>query len=94
MFEGAAMTGVSLGLRTGSNGSLQQLQNGGVLQCAAAVAGLPRRASKALLYNPREKERVCPLICRQLGRGKVAMLLLVGLGLFVFVFGSYTLYNG
>lgn len=88
MFEGAAgaMTGVSLGLRTGSYGSLQQLQNGGVLQ------GLPRRPSKALLYK--EKERVCPLICRQLGRGKVAMLLMFALGFSVFVFGCFTLYNG
>ncbi|KAK7244292.1 hypothetical protein RIF29_39112 [Crotalaria pallida] len=94
------MTGVSLGLlRTGSNGSLNQLQNGGGLlqlqQKAAALSpGLVRRPSKALLYYPREKERVCPFICRHLGRGRVAMLLMVALGLSVFVFGCLTLYKG
>ncbi|KAJ1376415.1 hypothetical protein SESBI_49961 [Sesbania bispinosa] len=89
------MTGVSLGLRTGSYGSLQLLQNGNVSQIHAAPMMLVRRPSKALLYNPREKERGFPfLICRHLGRGKVAMLLMLGLGLFLFVFGCFTLYKG
>ncbi|KAK7324575.1 hypothetical protein VNO77_28249 [Canavalia gladiata] len=83
------MTGVSLGLRTGSYGSLQLLQNGNVSPM------LVRRPSKTLLYNPREKERGgCPLICRHLGRGKVAMLLMLALGLFIFVFGCFTVYKG
>ncbi|TKY49107.1 hypothetical protein E2542_SST26533 [Spatholobus suberectus] len=79
------MTGVSLGVRTGSYGSLQ---NGNVLPI------LVRRPSKALLHNPREKERGFPFICRLLGRGKVAMLLMLGLGLCLFVFGCFTVYKG
>ncbi|KAK7272539.1 hypothetical protein RJT34_29195 [Clitoria ternatea] len=82
------MTGVSLGLRTGSYGTLQFAQNGTVSPL------LVRRPSKALLYNPREKERGCPLICRHLWRGKVAMLLMLSLGLSVFVFGCFTVYKG
>ncbi|XP_027342229.1 uncharacterized protein LOC113855013 [Abrus precatorius] len=82
------MTGVSLGLRTGSYGSLQLLQSGNVSPM------LVRRPSKALLYNPREKERGYPLICRHLGRGKVAMLLMLGLGLCLFAFGCFTVYKG
>ncbi|OIV92407.1 hypothetical protein TanjilG_23007 [Lupinus angustifolius] len=91
------MTGVSLGLRTGSNGSLQQLQNGNVLQQQpmALSPRLVRRPSKTLLYNPREKERVCPfIICRHIGRGSVAMLLMIALGFSAFVFGCFTLYKG
>ncbi|QHN96191.1 uncharacterized protein DS421_18g616340 [Arachis hypogaea] len=70
-----------------------QLQNGGVLT-ALPAATFPRRPSKALLHMPREKERVCLSICRQLGRGKVVMLLLVGLGYLVFVFGCFMIYSG
>lgn len=84
------MTGVSLGLRTGSYGSLQLIQNGNVSQ----VPVLVRRASKTLLYNPKEKERSCLYICRHLGRGKVAMLLMLLCGIFIFVFGCFTLYKG
>ncbi|XP_020223751.1 uncharacterized protein LOC109805890 isoform X2 [Cajanus cajan] len=81
------MTGVSLGVRTGSYGSLQ-LQNGNVSPL------LVRRPSKALLFNPREKERGFPFICRLLGRGKVAMLLMLGLALCLFIFGCFTVYRG
>ncbi|OIW11538.1 hypothetical protein TanjilG_26904 [Lupinus angustifolius] len=88
------MTGVSLGLRTGSNGSLQQLQNGNVLKLPTLSPRLVRRPSKGSHYNPREKERVCPFICRHLGRGRVAMLLMIALGISVFVFGCFTLYKG
>ncbi|KAK2369458.1 putative hexosyltransferase MUCI70 [Trifolium repens] len=84
------MTGVSLGLRTGSYGSLQLIQNGNYSQ----VPVLVRRPSKALLYNPRDKERGCLYICRHLGRGKVAMLLMLLCGLFIFVFGYFTVYKG
>lgn len=84
------MSGVSLGLRTGSYGNLQLIQNGNVSQ----VPVLVRRPSKALLYNPKDKERGCPYVCRHLGRGKVAMLLMLLFGLFIFVFGCFTLYKG
>ncbi|XP_030931844.1 uncharacterized protein LOC115957677 isoform X3 [Quercus lobata] len=43
-----------------------------------------------LLSSSREKERLLPLICRYVGRRRVAMLLLVVLALLVFVFGSFT----
>lgn len=82
------MTGESLGLRTGSNGFLQQLQNGVTSQFHPGTV-LVRRPSKALLHS-REKERPCPFVCRLLGRRKVAVLLMVALALFVFVFGSFT----
>ncbi|RZB77125.1 hypothetical protein D0Y65_035188 [Glycine soja] len=82
------MTGVSLGVRTGSYGTLQQ--NGTV----SPKPMLVRRPSKTLLYNPREKERGFFFFCRLLGRGKVAMLLMLALGLCVFVFGCFTVYRG
>lgn len=79
------MTGVSLGVRTGSYGSLQ---NGSVSPM------LPRRPSKTLLYNPRDKERSFFFISRLLGRGKVAMLLMLGFALCLFLFGCFTVYRG
>ena len=84
----ATMTGVSLGVRTGSYGTLQQ--NGTV----SPKPMLVRRPSKTLLYNPREKERGFFFFCRLLGRGKVAMLLMLALGHCVFVFGCFTVYRG
>ncbi|KAG4978199.1 hypothetical protein AAZX31_13G259100 [Glycine max] len=84
------MTGVSLGVRTGSYGTLLQQQNGTVSPKPLLV----RRPSKTLLYNPREKERGFFFVCRLLGRGKVAMLLMLALGLCVFVFGCFTVYRG
>ncbi|XP_028783064.1 uncharacterized protein LOC114739182 isoform X1 [Neltuma alba] len=86
------MTGESLGLRTGSNGFLQQLQNGVTSQIHTGPV-LVRRPSKTLLHS-REKERPCPFVCRLLGRRKVAVLLMVALALFVFVFGSFTSEKG
>lgn len=86
----ATMTGVSLGVRTGSYGTLLQQQNGTVSPKPLLV----RRPSKTLLYNPREKERGFFFVCRLLGRGKVAMLLMLALGLCVFVFGCFTVYRG
>ncbi|KAL2331429.1 hypothetical protein Fmac_019010 [Flemingia macrophylla] len=80
------MSGVSVGVRTGSYGSL--LQNGNVSPL------LVRRPSKALLYNPREKERGFTFVCRLLGRGKVAMLLMLVLALCLFIFGCFTVYKG
>lgn len=87
------MTGVSLGLRTGSNGILQQLQNGVTSQIHTAPI-LVRRPSKKLLYSSREKERFCPFICRLLGRRKVAVLLMIVFALFIFIFGSLTVEKG
>ncbi|PON68015.1 hypothetical protein PanWU01x14_098190 [Parasponia andersonii] len=49
-----------------------------------------RKSSKLLLSSSREKEKLLPLLCRFLGRRKVAMLLLVILALFVFISGSFT----
>ncbi|XP_008226632.1 PREDICTED: uncharacterized protein LOC103326206 [Prunus mume] len=85
------MTGGSLGLRTGSYGSLQQLQliqNG--FSHNLPTPGLTRKSSKLLLSSSREKERVLPFVCRFLGRKRVTMLLLVVLALLVFVFNSFT----
>ncbi|KAF5460971.1 hypothetical protein F2P56_020803 [Juglans regia] len=79
------MTGGSLGLRTGSYGSLQQQIQNGTLQTSQA-----RKPSKMLLSSSREKEKLLPFICRYVGRRRVAMLLLIVLALLVFVFGSFT----
>lgn len=86
------MSGASIGLRTGSYGSLQHLhlQNG----VSYNQSGLVRKPSKLALSGSREKERFLSLICRYLGRRKVAMLLLVVLALLVFVFGSFTVSKG
>lgn len=86
------MTGVPFGLRTGSYGSLQQLYNGALQNQAAPV--LLRKPSKLGLSGSREKEKFLPFICRYLGRKRVAMMLLVALALFVFVFGSFTVNKG
>ncbi|XP_040985832.1 probable hexosyltransferase MUCI70 isoform X1 [Juglans microcarpa x Juglans regia] len=79
------MTGASLGLRTGSYGSLQQQIQNSVLQTTQA-----RKPSKMLLSSSREKEKLLIFICRYVVRRRVAMLLLVALALLVFVFGSFT----
>ncbi|XP_068639185.1 probable hexosyltransferase MUCI70 [Aristolochia californica] len=69
------MTGGSLGLRTGSYGSLQQqLQNPAVLP----IQTLPtRKLPKMLISSSREKERFLPRLCKIAGRRKVGMLLVV-----------------
>lgn len=79
-----------MGLRTGSYGSLQQYGQNGFLQNIQATPILVRKPSKTLLSGSRDKERLLPLICRYVGRKRVAMLLLVILALLVFVFGSFT----
>lgn len=79
-----------MGLRTSSYGSLQQQFQNGFLQATQASPVLVRKPSKMLLSSSREKERLLPLICRYVGRRRVAMLLLVVLALLVFVFGSFT----
>ncbi|PKA65356.1 hypothetical protein AXF42_Ash005689 [Apostasia shenzhenica] len=72
------MTGGSLGLRTGSYGSLQQqqLHNGTALPIQPSQASA-RKPAKMLPPGPRDKERVIlPWICKLCGRRKVGMLLL------------------
>lgn len=76
------MTGGSLGLRTGSYGSLQQQVQNGKLH--AQTSFLSRKPSKMLLSGSREKERVLPFICRYLGRKRVGMFIL-----FVFAFLAF-----
>ncbi|XP_062011364.1 probable hexosyltransferase MUCI70 isoform X1 [Rosa rugosa] len=89
------MTGGSLGLRTGSYGSLQlqQIQNGFPPILQTTPPPLARKPSKVLLAS-REKERVLPFVCRFLGRKKVIMLLLVVLALLVFVSNSFNVNKG
>uniref|UniRef100_A0A5B7BDK8 TOD1/MUCI70 glycosyltransferase-like domain-containing protein n=1 Tax=Davidia involucrata TaxID=16924 RepID=A0A5B7BDK8_DAVIN len=82
------MTGGSLGLRTGSYGSLQQQAQNGVLQTQNLFA--LRKPSKMSLSGSREKERFLPLICRYLGRRKVGMLILAAFALLAFMTGFFT----
>ncbi|KAE8125814.1 hypothetical protein FH972_020585 [Carpinus fangiana] len=83
------MTGGSLGLRTGSYGSLQQQVQNGFLPATQTTPILVRKPTKMLFSSSREKERILLFICRYAGRRRVAMLLLVILALLVFVFGSF-----
>lgn len=87
------MTGGSLGLRTGSYGSLQlqQIQNG--FPPNLSTSALTRKPSKVLLAS-REKERVLSFVCRFLGRKRVIMLLLVVLALLVFICNSFNVNKG
>lgn len=94
------MTGKSLGIRTGSYGSLQSY-NGGGLQLQATKqsnkqSSITRKpSSKMLLSGSKEKERPLSFVCcRYLGRRRVSMLLLALLALVVFVWGSYTVNKG
>ncbi|XVF70202.1 hypothetical protein PTKIN_Ptkin11bG0142100 [Pterospermum kingtungense] len=86
------MTGGSLGLRTGSYGSLQNTNGviaggGGLLHSKSIII---RKNSTKMLSASREKERSLPFVwCRYLGRRKVSMLLLVAFALLVFVLGSF-----
>lgn len=78
------MTGGSLGLRTGSYGSLHN----GVLRTQTSF--IARKPSKMLLSSSREKERAVPSICRYLGRGRVVMLILFVFALLAFISGFFT----
>lgn len=76
------MTGWSLGLRTGNDGSLQQLaQNGAFYSQNSLVV---RKGSKTALSGSREKEKFLPSICRVLVRKKVGMLILAAFALLAF----------
>ncbi|XVE80136.1 hypothetical protein DITRI_Ditri14bG0115200 [Diplodiscus trichospermus] len=87
------MTGGSLGIRTGSYGSLQNTNGvivggGGLLHSKSS--GIIRKSSTKMLSGSREKERSLPYVwCRYLGRRKVSMLLLIAFALLVFVLGSF-----
>lgn len=89
------MTLKSLGLRTGSYGSLQLQQSNGVLQNHTSYV-FPRKSSKVLLssYREKERERCIPFICRYLCRGKVGMVILVVFALLVFASGFFTVNKG
>nr|DAD22878.1 TPA_asm: hypothetical protein HUJ06_024341 [Nelumbo nucifera] len=79
------MTGGSLGLRTGSYGSLQQhLQNSVVLPIQTTPVTL-RKPSKMLLPGYREKEKFLPRIFKFAGRRRVGMLLLLVVSVVVFI---------
>eukprot|EP00268_Persea_americana_P025880 TRINITY_DN2522_c0_g1_i12.p1 TRINITY_DN2522_c0_g1~~TRINITY_DN2522_c0_g1_i12.p1 ORF type:complete len:617 (+),score=103.40 TRINITY_DN2522_c0_g1_i12:923-2773(+) len=82
------MTGGSLGLRTGSYGSLQQhLQNSVVLpiQTTPTPPNIGRKPSKMLLSGPREKERFLHWLCKVAIRRRVVMPLLVLVSIAVFI---------
>ncbi|KNA08402.1 hypothetical protein SOVF_162920 [Spinacia oleracea] len=85
------MTLKSLGLRTGSYGSLQLQQSNGVLQSHTSYV-FPRKSSKVLLssYREKERERCFPFICRYLCRGKVGMVILVVFALLIFASSFFT----
>lgn len=82
------MTGVSLGIRTGSCGSLQNA----VLQTQNSFS--IRKPSRVSLSGSREKERFLPFICRHVGRKKVGMLILVVFALLVFLPGFIAVNKG
>ncbi|KAI0507943.1 hypothetical protein KFK09_014071 [Dendrobium nobile] len=80
------MTGGSLGLRTGSYGSLQpQLQNGVTLPIQSTSVSA-RKPPKMLPLGSREKEKIIlPWICKFCGKRKVGMLLLLIASVAVFL---------
>ncbi|KAK1367094.1 hypothetical protein POM88_042655 [Heracleum sosnowskyi] len=70
------MTGVSLGLRTGSYGSLLQQQGtNGVVRAQNFI--VVRKPAKMSLSGSREKEMVIPYVLRQLFRRNVVMVILL-----------------
>lgn len=79
------MTGGSLGIRSGSYGSLdKQLQNG-VLPIQASLATRTIKPSKMF----KEKETLVHWICKFAGRKKVGMLFLCVISAAVFVWVLY-----
>ncbi|XP_042520569.1 probable hexosyltransferase MUCI70 [Macadamia integrifolia] len=79
------MTGGSLGLRTGSYGSLQQQLQNSVLLPIQTSPIIVRKPSKMLLPGSRDKERCVPRICKFAGRRRVGMLLVVAISVLVFM---------
>ncbi|KAK1367097.1 hypothetical protein POM88_042658 [Heracleum sosnowskyi] len=70
------MTGVSLGLRTGSYGSFLRQQGTNGVVCAQNFI-VVRKPAKMSLSGSREKERVIPYVLRQLFRRNVVMVILL-----------------
>lgn len=89
------MTLKSLGLRTGSYGSLQLQQSNGVLQNHTSSV-FPRRSSKVSLssYREKERERCFPCSCRFVCRRKAGMAILVAFALLAFASGFFTANKG
>ncbi|KAJ4980602.1 hypothetical protein NE237_031439 [Protea cynaroides] len=79
------MTGGSLGLRTGSYGSLQQQLQNSVVFPIQATPIVVRKPSKMFIPGSREKERFLQRICKFAGRRRVGMLLLVVVSVVVFM---------
>lgn len=79
--DGGTMTGVSLGIRISSYGSLQNA----VVQTKNPFT--IRKPSRVSLSGTREKERVLSCIFRHLSRRKVGMLILVVFALLIFLTG-------
>lgn len=86
------MTGGSLGLRTGSYGTLQQLPQNGSFSPQNLFPH--RKPSRASLSSSREKERYLPCLCKCLGRRKVGMLILVVFAVFGSITGFFTISRG
>ncbi|XP_042389791.1 probable hexosyltransferase MUCI70 isoform X1 [Zingiber officinale] len=82
------MTGVSLGVRSGSYGSLQQQTQNGSLFLSQLQPVTVRKPAKMSLSGSREKERIWVRICKFAGRRKVGMLLLLVVSVAVFSFIS------
>lgn len=83
------MTGGSLGLRTGSYGSLQQQFQTSVLPNQPSPPVTNRKPSKMLGSNSRDKEKFLHTICKFAGRKKVGMMLLCVISAAVFVWVLY-----
>ncbi|KAK9269504.1 hypothetical protein L1049_001279 [Liquidambar formosana] len=81
------MTGGSLGLRTGSYGSLQQQVPNGLLQTQTSF--IVRKPSKMVLSGSRERERFIHTIRRYLARGRVGMFTLFAFALLAFALGFF-----
>ncbi|KAE8728788.1 F3H9.11 protein isoform 2 [Hibiscus syriacus] len=79
------MTGGSLGIRSGSYGSLDKQQQNGVLLPVQAPTTIRAKPSKVL----KEKETFVHWICKFAGRKKVGMLLLCLISAAVFVWVLY-----
>jgi hypothetical protein len=78
-----------------NGGSFGQRGSYGSLPCYGKLSNIARKqSSKMPPVSSRDKERVLLVVCRCLGRRRVAMLLLVALALLVFIWGSLTVSKG
>lgn len=82
-----------MGQRTASYGTLQLLNNNGIVGKPTSSIFARKPSPKMLLAGSRDREKQFLLLvfCKFLGRRRVAMLLLVGLPLLIFTLGSYVL---